>query len=119
MISFSSWELWSIAGAVLSVMGVLVLLMVAYDQRSRGHYNSEKHRMELELMRRSIESQIYSLTDKLVATEGRWKDVNHLLLSSQNLQKQSVSKARVSLTSFLETAGLSESDMDVDDELVF
>lgn len=120
MISFNVWELLPLVGVLLSFITVLVLLMTFYDLKRRAHYDEENRHMVLELMRRSIETQLYTLTDKLVATEGRWRDVNHLLISSQNLQPQApASSLGPPLTPFLDAAGLTKEDTEVKDDLIF
>lgn len=120
MISFNFWELLNIVGLVLSFITVLIVVMIFYRQRRKAHYDDENRRMELELMRRSIENQLYTLTDRLTATESRWRDVNHLLISSQNLlSARSPYTEKTHLTPFLEAAGLTSDDTVVDDNLVF
>jgi hypothetical protein len=119
MITLSHSDLISLAGIVIGFIGVLGAFMGLYLARRETKYDQEKHRVELELMRRSVETQMYSLNDKLVATEKRWKDVNHLLLSSQSKQPdlaESVSK--VQLTPFLSAAGVNREDIEGDDRLI-
>jgi hypothetical protein len=120
MISFSLSDLTALAGVVLGFLGVLVSVMVLYTQRRRMKYDDDRHRVELEMMRRSIETQMYGLSEKLVATESRWRDVNHLLLSSQSRQLDPQDAPKRNLpTAFLRSAGLTESDLEVQENLVF
>lgn len=119
MISLSTSDLISLAGLVLTFIGLLLAFMFLYIWRRNATYDQEKHRVELELMRRAIESQMYGLNDKLVATEARWRDVNHLLLSSQSKQLDAESTSPLPLTPFLRSAGLTREDLVEDEKLVF
>lgn len=120
MITLSPSDLISLAGLIISFIAVLLATMFLFTWRRNTRYDQEKHRIELELMRRSIETQMYGLNDKLVATEARWRDVNHLLLSSQSKQPdESDSRSRVQLTQFLRAAGVNREDIEGDDRLIF
>lgn len=120
MISFSISDLLSVAGVVASFAALLFTVMVIYTQRRHTKYDEERHRIELELMRRSIESQMYGLNEKLLATEDRWRDVNHLLISSQSRQPDAVESAKQGLSSaFFSSAGISPNDITIERDLIF
>lgn len=120
MISFSLSDLAALAGIVFAFLALLVSFMVLYTQRRKTRYDDDRHRVELELMRRSIETQMYGLSEKLVATESRWRDVNHLLLSSQSKQRELQDTSKKSVpTDFLRSAGLTPDDLEVQENLVF
>jgi len=120
MISFSTSTLLSILGLLVGFSGILIALMSAFNYRRGMRYDDDKHRIELEMMRRSIETQMYGLNEKLVATEERWKDVNHLLISSQNRQADIFEPSKqVVPSSFLMSAGLTPDDLEVENDLVF
>lgn len=71
-------------------------------------------------MRRMFETQIYDLSERLVSTEARWRDVNHLLISAQRTaETPAFSPRKVPLTNFLRSMGLREEDLKVDDDFVF
>ena len=99
MISFSFSDLVSVVSVVGAFAALLFTVMMLYTQRRHTKYDDERHRIELELMRRSIESQMYGLNEKLLATEDRWRDVNHLLISSQSRQPDVVETAKQGLPS--------------------
>jgi len=120
MISFSVSDLIALVGAVMAFAALLLTVMVIYTGRRATKYDGDKHRIELELMRRSIESQMYGLNDKLVATEDRWRDVNHLLISSQSRQPEAVDPPSQTIHSvFLSSAGLSPDDLKIERDLIF
>lgn len=120
MISFTLSDLVSVASVVAAFAALLFAVMMLYTQRRRTKYDEERHRIELELMRRSIESQMYGLNEKLLATEDRWRDVNHLLISSQNRQPDVADPAKQSLPSaVLSSVGISPDDLTVERDLIF
>lgn len=112
-------ELLSAVAIALALMGVLIALMTNYRAVREARYNHELHRVELELMRKSLEGELYGVTKRLTATEPRWRDVNHLLLSSQERVEEAKPQSRVPLTRFLKAAGITEADTSVEDDLVF
>lgn len=89
--------------------------------RSHRHarYNESEHRVELEALRDSFEKRIYGLTDRLMSTEDRWRDLNHLLESRLKTQPDEIMPdVSVQLTSFLRSYGLTETDMEVESNFV-
>ncbi len=109
-------------GAIL--IGALSTLLVGgllyFRAHREAHYNVEKHRAELEMLRESFEGQIYKLTDRLMSTEDRWSDLNHLLISRLKTQPDTVEPGpAVPITRFLKSYGISETETDVDPRLVF
>jgi hypothetical protein len=120
MISFSFSDLVSVVSVVGAFAALLFTVMMLYTQRRHTKYDDERHRIELELMRRSIESQMYGLNEKLLATEDRWRDVNHLLISSQSRQPDVVETAKQGLPStFFSSAGISPEDLTIERDLIF
>lgn len=119
MASFSSeWLVILTLTAVFTVM--LTALMFMYRTTREGRYDVERHRVELELFRRTLEREIGTLTDRLVATEDRFRDVNHLLLSSQARQLERLPESQeLRLTPFLRSAGIEAADLSVKRDLVF
>ena len=120
MISFSVSNLVSVVGVVVTFAALLLSIMMVYTNRRHTRYDDERHRIELELMRRSIESQMYGLNEKLLATEDRWRDVNHLLISSQSRQPEAFEPSKQVVPSvFLSSAGISPDDLKIERDLVF
>lgn len=120
MTSFTVSDLIGLIGMVMAFAALLLTVMVIYTGRRATKYDSDEHRIELELMRRSIESQMYGLNDKLLATEDRWRDVNHLLISSQSRQPEVFDPPRQTISSaFLNSAGLSPDDLKIERDLIF
>lgn len=109
-----------ILAAAAALIGALAAMLFAYNNMRTGRYNAELQRAELNLMRKSLESRIYDLTDRLLATEARWRDANHLLISSQqNVSDESLTSRTVVLSNFLRAAGLQKHDLASEPDLVF
>ena len=115
-----------IAATASVVMMAIVFLVSTYLKNKSAvtaieRYNVEKGRMELEYMREKIERQAYEINQRLEATEKRWKDVNHLIISSQSKGANIASSdfSTVKLNEFLSENGIQASDTSIDKELVF
>lgn len=120
MISLSFSDLVGVASVVVAFAALLFVVMTVYSQRRHTKYDEERHRVELEVMRRSIESQMYGLNEKLLATEDRWRDVNHLLISSQSRQSDVVEPNKHNPSSaLLSSAGISSDDLTIERDLIF
>jgi hypothetical protein len=116
----------SVTAGLISAAGTLMLGLAAYvflktylRDRNFSHYDREKGRAELSEMRESYEQRIGELSKQLTATETRFRDVNHLLISSQNAQKEGISSDKVPLTGFLQSMGIRSVDIEIDKGLVF
>lgn len=120
MTSFNTSDLFSLLSIVTTFAVALVAVMAIYTNRRATRYDDDRNRVELELMRRSIETQMYGLNEKLLATEERWRDVNHLLISSQGRQPEILEVSKpVMPSSFLSSAGISPDDLKIEKDLVF
>lgn len=82
-------------------------------------YNEKERMVELEMMRRSYEEKLYKISDQLASSENRWRDVNHLILSSQKYSQSDQPKERLQLSPYLKNVGLVESDLEVEKKTVF
>ena len=100
---------------------LLAVTMLLFRQIREGRYNEKENRSELNELRAMFEHRMYDLQERLILTESRWKDVNHLLLDSQRVSGSdtSLKKQKVTMTSYLNEMGLSEKDLIIDPNLVF
>jgi hypothetical protein len=103
------------------IMATLMsMMLLQYRELRTRKYDEEAHRAQLELLRNSFEKELYELNRRLLSTEERWRDINHLLISSQKAPAQLLeSPQKVYLTQFLKSAGVSEADLEIDRNLVF
>jgi hypothetical protein len=100
----------------LAASVIMIALAGTYVRIRTAGYDAEKGRAELELMRLSLESKLYELNHRLMTTESRWMDANHLLLDSQGFATETTSIAENAL---LSGAGLTDEDVQIDPKLVF
>lgn len=114
-----------VLGYVSAIAGILTALIAAtaaffvatsLREKSKSGYDIVNQRAELSEMRKAYEEQIKNLSLQLTATEQRWKDVNHLLLSSQRVELKGSSRTQTS--NFLTAMGIGEKELTVDPKLV-
>lgn len=109
--------------SVLTMTGIWVSLTVAvlvyYKTNRERKYDEDKNRANIEMLRESYERKMYEMMDRLVRTEDRWKDANHLILSGQKREVSPFKKHNSTLTEFLKAHGLKEEDTEVENDTVF
>lgn len=100
---------------------VTLLTVFLYSKLRKSKYDSEKNQAVLESIRNSIEKQMYGLNDRLIQTEERWKDVNHLLLRKEYLENKSpiTNSRKTYFSEFLRANGITENDLVIDQRLIF
>ena len=110
-------------GTITLLIATVIAILLWQSRRNsirQQHYDVQLQRAELESMRESFETRIYELTERMVSTEKRWRDTNHLLVSSVRQQPDvKVATSPVQLSQFLRASGLSESDIAIEKDLVF
>lgn len=100
----------TLLGTAFSIFTAIMAVGFIYLQRNReSRYNEEKHRIEMDLLRKNLESQVYNLTEKSEKNSKQWEDSIHMQLSAN---KSAPDKSEVKLNSFLRNAGLTEWDLD-------
>jgi hypothetical protein len=95
-----------------------LFMFVFLRDKSRSQYDVERQRTILSEMRASYENQIAKLVMDMTATQERWRDANHLLLSGQTLQSRR-DPHDLYLTGFLRDMGLTEKDIVIEPKLIF
>lgn len=106
----------ALTSAVITLITVLV-----YTQLKKAKYDDKKNQAILEGIRNSIEKQMYSLNDRLIQTEERWKDVNHLLIRKEYIDNKSpiTNSRKTYFSEFLKSNGIAENDLIIDQKLIF
>lgn len=91
------------------------------DMQRKERYDFERHMVELEYMRKNMEMQLYEVSKKLEENEKRWKDMNHLVISSQDkFENSNYYNSEVVPNDFLKSFGITNpKDYEVDNRLVF
>ncbi|EPZ7023517.1 hypothetical protein ACXPJX_000369 [Serratia marcescens] len=98
-----------------SLLMLIVTIMMAFmfhtmQKKRESRYNEEKNRIELDLLRHNLESQIYSLNKRLSKTSSRFEDAYHLQLYG-NSDIDDFDKRKVVINGFLKNAGIKDSDL--------
>lgn len=102
--------------AISSTLSLLAFFLTTRLKKTT--YNKLKKEVEMESMRKHIEKQIYNLNDRLILSEQRWKDVNHLLIGST--LEGGIRNAQPSyFSSFLKNNGIRENDLIINPKLIF
>lgn len=113
----------SILLTVLTSTGITAIAFFLYNNLRRSRYDQEKSRAILEDIRYSLEKQIYSLNDKMLQNEERWRDINHLFLRKEYKNDYSNSdfnyNKKVQLNDFLKSNGITEKDLIIEKRTVF
>lgn len=107
--------------AVIAVIGIATAIRLSMRLK-KSRYDFKHQQAVLDDIRYSLEQQMYGINDRLLRSEERWKDVNHLLLNKKVLDnsEDAGGPKQVLLTSFLEANGITENDLhNVDERLVF
>ncbi len=107
----------STSGIIVAMMGYFMYTYL--KDRSKSDYDFDRNRAILSDIRHSYEKQIAMLNIQMTATEQRWIDANHLLLSGQNSQPDHDAPHSLKNNDFLKSHGVSDEELDVEDNLVF
>lgn len=109
-----------IISAGISVLVALITWFLS-GKLKKTRYDEKENKVILESIRASLETQMYSINDRLIRNEERWKDVNHLLLRNEYLKNDSPLNItrRVVYTEFLKANGITENDLLLDSRLIF
>ncbi|WP_407477767.1 hypothetical protein [Elizabethkingia anophelis] len=105
---------------VISVMTALLALFLQ-ARLKRKSYDNENNIATLESIRNSLEKQMYTINDRLIQSEERWRDVNHLLLKNDySYSNNPISNSNTTFYSdFLKSNGIKENDLLIDKRLIF
>jgi len=92
------------------MMGIIYTLFNLMLKFRKTKYDEEKMRIELEIMRRTLEDKVYKETERLTSNTERWNDVNHLILESITKldKKLDLGEKTSSKNRFLESVGIHE-----------
>lgn len=113
--SMSPFELViSFAVVLLTMTAVMALMFYMLQKNRESRYNNEKHRVELDMLRHNVESQIYGLNERLIKTGDRFKDTYHLQLEG-NAKTEAGAAKKIQPNEFLLSAGLTPSDLQEQD----
>jgi hypothetical protein len=103
---------------VTLVMSVLAMMFYIIIHNRTSRYDQSEQRAILSEMRASYEHQIAKLVHQMTATEARWREVNHLLLSAQQERRQREALPVQPESAFLRHFGFTAADYVVDQTLI-
>ncbi|MBB3474258.1 hypothetical protein [Sphingomonas sp. BK345] len=115
-------EFAAFAGSFLIPVMAVALYAIYRQQRFQIRSNEEHQNAMFSLMRASYEEKIADMNQRLLATEERFRDVNHLIIDSQRSHPASaprVQDSEVSIGRFLTPFGIQLNEISVDPKLVF
>jgi hypothetical protein len=100
---------------------ITLLAVFLYSRLRKSSYDQKANKAILESIRESLEQKMYTLNDRMVQNEERWRDVNHLLLSKKYLENENLIKGNRNIyySEFLKANGISENELNIDNRLVF
>lgn len=84
------------------------------QKRRESRYDEEKKRVELDLLRHNLESQVYELNERSNRNSTKWKDSIHLQIDGTKDQ-ESKKGSKIQLNEFLKSGGIKESDLNEED----
>ncbi|MGE4449212.1 MAG: hypothetical protein AB7E15_13045 [Azospira sp.] len=105
-----------------ATMVVVLYVLLNFTLKIKSfRYDEEKKRIELEIMRRTLEEKVYRDTDRLTSNSERWAQVNHLLMEvlSQSEDSRKKRGQRVVQNDFLSASGVDLENLESDRKKVF
>lgn len=100
-----------------SSIASLIIRIISYNQEKK------KSKIQLDMLRSSLEEKIYKYNDRMLIDEKKWKDVNHLLVEAINNQAKKIVSENVAKRkynfNFLDSMGINLVDLKVDKNKVF
>ncbi len=108
-----------LALVVITLLMVPVILFVFMRDRSITRYDKSRREVQLSAMRETYEQQISELAKRLTATEDRWQELNHLIITSQRHQPDVPPDLDPGAIPLLREFNLTKADAAVDPKLVF
>ena len=105
--------------ATVLMVALVVAVLLIRQRQMLARYDAEHHRAVISILRENYEDKIAELNSRLLATEERWKDVNHLLLDGQRKQPDHDVDPHVDARRFLRQFGIDATRPEVDPKLIF
>ena len=110
-------------GSLIITITMVVMLIYVYSKTKlnkrylNDEYNGISLYGEYNDERRYLEQKIDELTERLMNTEKKWKDINHLILSAND--KNFDNNGKISPEKFLNEFGLDITNIEMQKDLVF
>ena len=105
----------SMALLLLAMTAMMALMFYMLQKRRESRFDEKKKKIELDLLRHNVESQIYGLNERLMKTPSRFEDAYHLQLDGN---RKSELKKQIEINEFLKSASIKEEDL-IEKDYVF
>lgn len=101
-------EFYSITALVAIISLAMGVLMYLMSRMRNDKYDLELKKMQLDVMRQSLESKSYEANEALMSDPKRWQSINHLLIeANRTIDKSSGAKRTAKIdASFFEASGI-------------
>ena len=102
-------EIYVVAALTALIALFMAVLMYLMSRMRHDRYDLELKKMQLDVMRQSLELKGYEANERLMSDPARWKSVNHLLVEAMGKQppaKPEANSTGVVNTSFFEASGV-------------
>jgi hypothetical protein len=119
LLSIESQDMLVLLIAVLVTTSITIIINLLSRNIKDTRYDKERQQVQLEQMRHSLEKEIYLMQERLISTEKRFLDVNHLLLRKENEIELSGTTKTVKVNEFLSSNGITEKDLKIQKDLIF
>lgn len=116
---------FALIASMVALTGTLITLAftfwftIALKDRSKSRYDEELRHADISAIRESLESKIAKMNATLLATEERWRDVNHLIIEGQNLQFEAPVSGPIPNSPFLRNLGFKGPNISINPRQVF
>jgi hypothetical protein len=106
--------------AIISI-SISIIAFLLYSRLKKSRYDQENNKALLESIRYSLEEKMYGINDRLIQSEERWRDVNHLLIKNEYPERESPlnDNNRIYYSNFLKENGIEQNDLIIDNKLIF
>lgn len=112
---------WMIGVATVALIVLMFLVLFLFYRFRQTVYISNEHRVSLDHSRRVLEREIDRLHEQMYRDNGRWADLNHLLVDAVRLKEGQGDELGIGFlgSSFVRSMGVDPADIKIDEKLVF
>lgn len=101
---------------IMAIMVVFTSIISMSRLKYEKRYNELERKVEINQIRSHLEKQIYELNTKLTAGEEKWKEANHLIISSQEALAKSEDGGEYD---FLSSLGIQRKELAISEKSAF
>lgn len=124
VLRYDLFEYWGAESLMIFLMTIIIcltalilMLFNVYNKNNIKEYTEVDKKVYMDDERSYLERQINEINKKLVSTDERWKEVYHLVMSSQD--KHADKSGKISPSSFLKGFGIDIANIEIQGDLAF